>query len=274
MRGHIVQIAGRSGAAHSALVPSSPPDVLAGQPATPGPTAPLPRGAMTPRLRQSLVVVLAVVSGATDAIGVLVLGGAFTSVMTGNLVLLGVAASSADVRLAAASGLAVLAFCGGAALGARVAGTSSAGDRLWPRPVTRALLVELALMTAYAVGWWVSGSRPGGVPGTALLLCTAVALGVQSSAVQRFGVAGLSTTYLTGTLTTVVVRLASGHGFREVRHSVEVIAGLVAGAAAGAALCLFARPATPVLQVGLLAAVVVLAEVTVRRGRPSTAGRP
>ena len=74
------------------------------------------------RLRQSLVVTLAVVSGATDAIGLLVLGGAFTSVMTGNMVLLGVAASSTDGTLAASAGFSILAFCAGAALGARLAG--------------------------------------------------------------------------------------------------------------------------------------------------------
>src|SRR3954447_10511837 len=86
------------------------------------------------RLRQTLVVTLAVVSGATDAIGLLALGGAFTSVMTGNMVLLGVAASSAEGALAASSGLAILAFCAGAALGARLAGIPAAGDPVWPRP--------------------------------------------------------------------------------------------------------------------------------------------
>src|SRR4051795_462481 len=75
------------------------------------------------RLRQTMVVTLAVVSGATDAIGLLALGGAFTSVMTGNLVLLGVSASSTDGVLAVAAGGAILAFCTGAALGARLAGS-------------------------------------------------------------------------------------------------------------------------------------------------------
>src|SRR5689334_16310837 len=86
------------------------------------------------RLRQTLVVTLAVVSGATDAIGLLALGGAFTSVMTGNMVLLGVSISSADGALAASSGFAILAFCAGAALGARLAGVPVAGDPVWPRP--------------------------------------------------------------------------------------------------------------------------------------------
>jgi uncharacterized membrane protein YoaK (UPF0700 family) len=217
------------------------------------------------RLRQTLVVALAVVSGATDAIGLLALGGAFTSVMTGNMVLLGVAASSADGALAASSGLAILAFCAGAALGARLAGLPVAGDPVWPRRVTVALGVELVLFAGYAVGWWISGGDPGRGLALALLLCTAVGLGIQSSTVQRFGVSGMSTTYLTGTLTTVVIRLASGRGVREVWHSVEILLGLIAGAAAGALLVLALPLVAPVLQLGALGAVVGVGGLVAQR---------
>jgi uncharacterized membrane protein YoaK (UPF0700 family) len=210
------------------------------------------------RLRQTLVVTLAVVSGATDTIGLLALGGAFTSVMTGNMVLLGVAASSADGTLAASSGFAILAFCAGAALGARLAGSAQKGDRVWPRPVTVALAVEFLFVAAYATGWWVTGGEPTPRLALAMLLSTAVALGIQSSTVQRFGVSGMSTTYLTGTLTTVVIRLASGRGVREVWHSLEILLGLVTGAAAGAALVLLAPLFAPVLQLLALGAVIVV----------------
>jgi uncharacterized membrane protein YoaK (UPF0700 family) len=92
----------------------------------------------------------------------------------------------------------------------------------------------------------------------ALLLATAIGLGVQSSTVQRFGVSGLSTTYMTGTLTTVVIRLATGRGVKEVRHSVEVLLGLVAGAVAGTVLVRLAPPAAPVLQLSALGAVILV----------------
>ena len=210
------------------------------------------------RLRQSLVVTLAVVSGATDAIGLLVLGGAFTSVMTGNMVLLGVAASSTDGTLAASAGFSILAFCAGAALGSRLAGSAQKSDGVWPRPVTVGLAVEFVFIAGYAVGWWVTGGHPGPGVTLALLLSTALALGIQSSVAQRFGVSGMSTTYLTGTLTTVVIRLASGRGVREVWHSIEILLGLVAGAAAGAGLLLLAPMFAPVLQLVALGAVVVL----------------
>ncbi|MGY1742564.1 MULTISPECIES: YoaK family protein [unclassified Blastococcus] len=231
------------------------------------PTAPTARPAdrMTTGLRQALVVVLAVVSGATDAIGLIALGGAFTSVMTGNLVILGVSASTVDGALAIASGGAIVAFCIGAWLGARLAGGARPGDAVWPRPVTVGLAVELALLTAYAVGWWVSGGEPGSVLTQVLLFTMACALGIQSSTVQRFGVNGLSTTYLTGTLTTVVMKLTAGKGLGEVRGSLEILAGLVVGAAAGAALLELAPLTAPVLQVGGLAAVLLTAVVVTRR---------
>ena len=236
-------------------------------PSTAASTAPAPTASArsTARLRQTLVVTLAVVSGATDAIGLLALGGAFTSVMTGNMVLLGVAASSADGQLAASSGLAILAFCAGAALGARLAGVPVAGDPVWPRAVTLALGVELALFAAYAVGWWISGGEPGHGLALVLLLCTAVGLGIQSSTVQRFGVSGMSTTYLTGTLTTVVIRLATGRGVREVWHSIEILLGLIAGAAAGAVLVLHLPLVAPVLQLGALGAVVAVGALVAQR---------
>jgi uncharacterized membrane protein YoaK (UPF0700 family) len=241
--------------------PTSPTSLAAAGPAAEGPL----HHRRAVRLRQTLVVTLAVVSGATDAIGLLSLGGAFTSVMTGNLVILGISGSSADGALAISSGGAILAFCAGAALGARVAGNPVEGDRIWPRPVTLGLATELAFMTAYAVGWWITGGSPGATAGLVMLLCTALALGVQSSTVQRFGVSGMSTTYLTGTLTTVVIRLASGRGVREVWHSIEILLGLVAGAAAGAALTMLVPLLAPVLQLAALGLVVLVAATAAHR---------
>ncbi len=218
------------------------------------------------RLRQTLVVILAVVSGATDAIGLMALGGAFTSVMTGNLVILGVSASTADGVLAISSGGAIVAFCAGAALGARLAGSPASGDWIWPRPVTVALAVELVLLAAYAAGWWITGGQPGTAVSLALLFAMSAALGIQSSTVQRFGVSGMSTTYLTGTLTTVVMRLAAGRGVREVWHSIEILVGLVIGAAAGAGLLVVAPLTAPVLQLTALGAVVLVGATAFRRG--------
>ncbi|MCO7221175.1 YoaK family protein [Klenkia sp. PcliD-1-E] len=219
------------------------------------------------RTRQVLVVALAGLSGATDAISLLALGGVFTSVMTGNLVLLGTALPTLDGAQALSSGTALLAFCAGVALGTVLAGTPQPGDGVWPPRVTAALAVEAALFAGYAIGWWATGPDRGAMAALLLLGTTAVALGVQTSTVQRFGVPGLSTTFLTGTLAGVVVRLCTRQPLRDVLPSVQVVVGLVVGAAAGAAAVTALPDAAPAVQLAVIALVLVVALLRFHRGR-------
>jgi len=209
--------------------------------------------------RDGLVVVLAVTSGATDAIGFLALGAAFTSVMTGNMVLLGIGTAQGDLTALTLCLTAIASFVLGAATGARVAGTHQEGDPCWPRPITHALMIEIALFAAFATAWWLLDSDPPKDWWLPLLAVNAAALGLQSSAVQRFGVSGLSTTYLTGTLTTVVIRLTSGKRLAEVQHSLWILCGLVAGAAGGALLVEHAPVAVPAIQLVTTLAVLAVA---------------
>ena len=125
---------------------------------------------MTTGRRDRLVMLLAFVSGYTDGVGFLALGGAFTSVMTGNMVLLGLSAGSADGEGAGRAGGAILAFIAGAALGTQVAGTPTDGDPRWPAPVNRALALEALILVGAAVGWFVTGGDPGTAVTLVLLL--------------------------------------------------------------------------------------------------------
>lgn len=200
------------------------------------------------RARDRAAVSLAFVSGATDAIGFLALGGTFTSVMTGNLVLFGTGLANSDQDVWTHALAAIAAFVIGAAIGTRVAGTSSSTDPVWPVAVNRALLVELVVFAVYAGLYWGSGNEPEGLLLPILLAMNAFALGMQSSAIQRYGVTGLSTTYMTGTLTTLVIRLASGRPLRDVAHSGTLLIALVAGAAAAAALLHTSAVLVPAIQ--------------------------
>lgn len=206
-----------------------------------------------------LVVLLAVNSGATDAIGFISLGGAFTSVMTGNMVLLGIASGTRQASLAVHASAAIVCFILGGVAGARIAGQPSDSSDVWPSSVTTALRVELVLVATYALGWEVLGGHPHGLWAAVLLGVNAVALGIQSSAIQRFGVSGLSTTYMTGTLTTLVIRLTHTHNFRQVTHSLQLLLGLILGAASGALLAVSLAWAAPLVQLLSLGAVVVAA---------------
>jgi uncharacterized membrane protein YoaK (UPF0700 family) len=226
---------------------------------------------MTTRRRDLLVVVLAFVSGYTDGVGFLALGGAFTSVMTGNMVLLGLSAGQGDGEGVGRALGAIVAFIAGAALGTQLAGVAAKQDPVWPRPVNRALAIELVILTAAAVGWFVTVGEPGAVVQFALLLVSAVALGVQSSTVQRFGVSGLSTTYLTGTLTSAVIHLVARRTARGSEQHWNIIGALVIGAAAAAGIHQVARPALPVPQLVGLAFVLALGARTTRRAARATA---
>jgi uncharacterized membrane protein YoaK (UPF0700 family) len=195
--------------------------------------------------RHLALVLLAVNSGATDAIGIVSLGGAFTSVMTGNMVLLGLSASRGDGALSLRSGLAIVLYITGAFVGARIAGAPRADDPAWPRAVRNALCVQLAGEALFAAGWWAAGGHPSGVLQPVLLGISAVNLGIQSSAVLRFGVSGLSTTYLTGTLTTLVAALARGEHPRNVLPSAKLLCGLIGGRSSGGRAGRARRPRRP-----------------------------
>jgi uncharacterized membrane protein YoaK (UPF0700 family) len=105
------------------------------------------------RRRQWLLVLLALNSGAIDAVGLVTLGGAFTSVMTGNMVLLGIATGSGNGGLALRAGVALVCFVAGAFFGARIVRTPQQADPAWPASVTVALRVELVLLAVFSIGW-------------------------------------------------------------------------------------------------------------------------
>ncbi len=110
-----------------------------------------------------------------------------------------VGASTETMNLALRTAAAIGSFVVGCALGARIAGQARAGDGPRPRQVTTALAVELVVLCAYAAVLATAHGHPTAASQGALLAASAFALGIQSSAINRFGVSGLSTTYLTGT---------------------------------------------------------------------------
>ena len=221
------------------------------------------------RRRDGFVVALTVVTGSIDAIGLLRLGGVFTSVMTGNMVLLGVAVGKQDASIAIHTGVAFLAYVLGSFLGARVAGHAEADEHLWPRPIVHALALELAVLVLFGLWWEVAGAAPSTGVEYALLALNAVALGIQSSAVLRFGISGLSTTYLTGTLTQFIAGLTKRDAPLQVR-SAFILLALIGGAAAGATAALHAPRLAPLVPIGALAVVVSGAWVSFHRRKETT----
>lgn len=211
----------------------------------------------SPRLTLGLTfsVALTVVTGAMDAITFTRLGDVFSSVMTGNLVLLGVSAGRADGALAVHVAVAVAGFVGGVLLAGTITGPPARVAGRWPPRVSAALAVELALLAGFSAGWAAGSGRPDGTGQLVLLLLAATAMGVQTGAVRAIGITGLSTTYLTGTLAGILATLVTDGRLQ--RRSLVILAALIVGAAVAALLVVHVPTAAPALPVALLLVVLV-----------------
>jgi uncharacterized membrane protein YoaK (UPF0700 family) len=208
------------------------------------------------RRRPGLTGALAFASGSLDATALMGLGGAFTSVVTGNLVFTGRALGAWTGTTVAYPVTAVVGFIGGVAVGTWFAGRASpgSGDRHWPRRATWVLALESLILVVLNIAWLGYGGRPTGVAAGSLLFFAALALGAQSAAARN--ISGTpSTTYMTGALTTLIEALCRGR--RADPSAVFGLVGLVSGAAVSAALVTRLRPAA--LLPALLAIAVVLA---------------
>jgi uncharacterized membrane protein YoaK (UPF0700 family) len=211
-----------------------------------------------------IAIALTFASGAADVASFTRLGGVFTSVMTGNIVLWGLAAARGSLTLVDHTAVSIAGYIFGVAVGARVAhGAKEASpDRagVLPGHVLWVLLGELTLLTAFTVGWEVSGASPAGWAQFSLLATLAAAMGMQSSAVKDMGLTEVSTTYLTGTLTGLVSSLVSPgqdtpHGLRRF----GVLIGLVAGASLCGLFIATAADGAPILPLAALVGTLVLA---------------
>jgi uncharacterized membrane protein YoaK (UPF0700 family) len=222
--------------------------------------------ALLTRVRNAAAMILAAASGATDAIGYLALGHVFTSAMTGNLVLLGISLAHRNGERIGRVLASLACFMAGAALGARIARSPQPDDPVWPSAITRALGVEAVIFVAYAACWWTMGPQHGVVAKAMLLGLGAIALGIQSASMQRFG-PGLNTTFLSGSLTVLVGCLATGHRLRNIRHHLLVLVGLVCGGLLATLLVLHAPLFAPAIQLVALAVSLCAAGWQAHAGR-------
>jgi uncharacterized membrane protein YoaK (UPF0700 family) len=179
---------------------------------------------------------LAWVGGSLDAISYLSLGHIFTGNMTGNTVLLAMALGSADWARALRSMLAVSGFAVGVAMGTGLLrGQSTTG---WSARVNRVLLLEAALL-GLAVSVFACAGRASLQPSwmKGLIVLLGAVMGMQSAAVRQVHLAGVWTTFITGTLTEWIAGLVEDASPKEtplvrVQASVYATYGLAALVAA------------------------------------------
>ena len=219
-------------------------------------------------IRDPLLIALTFTAGCVDAISYLGLGRVFTANMTGNAVLLGVALGHAEAASAERSAVAVVGFALGALAGSRIASTGARGPT-WPRQVTAALAIELVALVAFAA-LWPTASAPQARLADALIGLSALAMGIQSAAARRVAVSGVTTTYVTGTLTSLMAGLAALAAPSGWARQAAVLSALLVGAVVGGLAELRApRLAAAIPMVVVAAVVAVAAAGHLRAGRGS-----
>jgi uncharacterized membrane protein YoaK (UPF0700 family) len=219
------------------------------------------------------VLLLTLVAGSADALGYLNLGKVFTSNMTGNVVLMGISVSEGRGSDTGRSLFALLAFIVGNSLGAWLC--FQLEKRRSPRgAVTAALGCEAVLLLIYALfSCFLPPDRQlaNCYPFIALL---AASMGLQAAAVYRLGTPGITTTAITGTLTTLFAGLmktfGAGATLQPRDRGTDSLFGLQAiaivlycgGAAASGAFDLYAKP-----WAGFFPAITVMVVVLIRLTR-------
>jgi uncharacterized membrane protein YoaK (UPF0700 family) len=203
---------------------------------------------------------LTLVTGFVDAVSVLAYGHVFVANMTGNVVFIGFALAGAPGISLGGSVVALVAFLVGAAVGGRLGRrfASQRGDLL---AVAAAFKVPLILVAAFVSFAW---------PADAIVILAAlgVSMGLQNAVARKLGIADLTTTVLTMTLTGIAAdsSLAGGTNPRLARRIAAVIT-MLGGALAGAWIVLHAG-VTPALvtAAAIVATAGLCAHVSGRNG--------
>jgi uncharacterized membrane protein YoaK (UPF0700 family) len=203
------------------------------EPAEDNLTEPLPERIAS---RDVMLLVLTCAAGLVDAISYLEMGHVFTAMMTGNTVLLAIAIGQGEVMAALRSTLALIAFSVGAAGGAMVLRHGRVRGA-WPRIVTVTLAIEAVVLGVFAALWRVEGTVPrSDSPLLVLIALSGLAMGIQAAAVRHLGVPGVASTYITGTLTSLMAELVTGSATRHLRLLASVFLVYGAGALVGTVL--------------------------------------
>jgi len=188
------------------------------------------QGAVADRWHGAVAIVLSFGSGATDAFAFLNLGGIFTAMMTGNLVIASLTQRPNYAETVLGATVSIASFALSVYLCLRVARKGAGRERL--------VIVLAAAFLAQAgvlAGWALSSSRPLMLMVT-LISLSAAAMGAQTAVARRIeSRSGVTTTYVTGTITAFMAAFADRtKGGNVVRAA--VIPALVLGALSGSML--------------------------------------
>jgi len=150
---------------------------------------------------------LALASGSSDAISFLTFGNVFTSAMTGNAALLGMAVSRGRLSDAFLGFSALIGFIVGAATAAAV--SEYRGEVGLVRGLRPLFALEMGYLACFALVWIIVRHPPEGSPVFALIVLSAAAMGIQSIAARRINAPGINTIVFTTTLVSIITSTTS-----------------------------------------------------------------
>ena len=148
-------------------------------------------------------------AGCVDAI-VYMAGHVFTANMTGNAVLLGISLGTNLSKATVRSLVALITFILGVLVGAVLVGEKVHGIP-W-KGVRIAAVVEMAVMAMFAAVFFIPVPLTNEGMVQALIVLSAFAMGLQSATVKRLNLPGIATTYITGTMTSMISGLVHHWG--------------------------------------------------------------
>ncbi|CAI6038970.1 hypothetical protein PAECIP112173_00933 [Paenibacillus sp. JJ-100] len=155
---------------------------------------------MHTHLQKYATLLLCMSGGMVDVLGYLGLGHVLTANMTGNIVLLGIAIARAQEFVIFRALLALAGFIAGNALAAHILGQVRSKNG-WSVRVTAVLTLESILLLVFAI---LMISPIADQISYFLIVLLAIAMGMQTTAARRIGIAGISTTVLTNNLAAVI----------------------------------------------------------------------
>jgi uncharacterized membrane protein YoaK (UPF0700 family) len=150
---------------------------------------------------------LALASGSTDVTAFLKLGNVFTSAMTGNTALLGIAIAHGSMLAASLALSALLGFILGAATATAIC--ELRGEKIaMPSVLRPLLLLETLCLSGFAATWTLVGHPVEDAALYVLITTSAAGMGIQSVAARKINAPGISTIVFTSTLTSIVMSVA------------------------------------------------------------------
>jgi uncharacterized membrane protein YoaK (UPF0700 family) len=166
-------------------------------------TTPDARRSERPGLADLGLALMALAAGSTDAMAFLKLGMVFTSAMTGNTVLLCIAIGQGRLSAALQSFAAFASFVVGAMLAAMVSGRRAEHERV-PPSLKPLFILEIACLGGFVAVWFAFGHAQEGAT-YALIVLSALAMGVQGVTARQINVPQVNTIVFTTTIISVVV---------------------------------------------------------------------